>query len=461
MKNKFSFKTISFVFVISVCMLSCNLVEVGDIAPVNQLSEDQAITTVSQAQSVLIGTYGQIKGGLEIVCYYPGTAALMGGTMDPGPSAGTGEAAFKNNDPDPENFTIDAIYTKWYKVLNNANHIIEKTPLIQTNDVRKDEVIGEAKFIRALAHFYLLRFYGQFYDANSTFGIVLKDKPVRSATPQARATVKQCYDLILADLDDAIAKAPSFNKTVYASRQVAMAMKAKVLLYMKNYAEAASLAQQVIQSGAFQLEAKFSDVFIKKIVNTKEAMFQTPYDDKNDRGNKAFIMRSSYQPSPYYAGILLGDNRDTAALIRNANGTFRNKKFNGTVFNGQTLTADTEYFLRLAEMYLIQAEAIVRNNGNLADARSAVNTLRTRALMAPVTSNDKAELLQLIRREKILELGCESGEEWFDLVRYAVAGDLDIKTIKPGVTSPDKYILPIPYNSVQLSQGVVIQNPNY
>ncbi len=444
-----------------VCMLatSCELVDVSKIEPVNQLGEDQAITTINQAQSVLYGTYGQLKT-FALHTTSPGLYALLGGTLAPGASGGTTEASFRDNNVDPQNATLAGIYSQWYKVLNNTNHIIEKTAIIPTTDPRKESLIGEARFIRALSHFYLLRAFGQFYDMNSTYGIVLKEKPIQSADPQPRATVKECYDLILSDLDYAIAKAPSFKSTFYASKQASMALKAKVLLYMKRYTEAATLSAQVIAGGPIQLETAYGDIFTKKIVNTKEVLFQTPYDDKNDRNNKAFVFRSSYALSPAYITQMAGDKRATAALIT-VGTTIRNNKYNGTTFNGQTLTADTEYFLRLDEIYLVQAESIVRSNGNYDDARKAINAIRTRAGMPAIVSNVKTELLELIRIEKILELGAESGEEWFDMVRYAVEDNFDIKSVKPGVTSKDKYILPIPFNSVNLSNKVVIQNPNY
>ena len=442
-------------------MGSCSLVDVIDVEPINQLDENVAITTVPQAQNALLGTYGTMKTGLEAVVYYPASAALMGGTMDVGTSGGASETSFKNNDVDPQDFIVDAVYTKWYAVINNSNFIIEKAPLIETPDARRDEIVAEARFLRALGHFYLLRMYGHFYDYNSKYGIVIKSKPVRDAVPEPRSTVKQCFEFILADLDYAVQKGPLFSKTFYSSRQAAKALKAKVLLYTKQYGEAAKLAKEMIGEGPFKLEKSFHDIFVKKIVNTTEAIFQTPYDDKNDRNNKAFMFRSSYLPSKYYADIILGDYRDTAALVRNTNGTLRNRKFNNTTFNGQSLTADTEYFLRLAEIYLIQAEAVVRSGGDFQEARDAVNAIRKRAGVTEITSNDKAELLSLIRKEKILELGAESGEEWFDLVRFASEGDIDIKTIKPGVTSTDRYALPLPFSTVQLSKGVVEQNPGY
>lgn len=439
---------------------SCaKLTDVNNLKPVNQLSEDQAITSVSQAQSVLYGTYGLLKSS-EVFAYNPGLTCLRGLTMEPGSSGGATAAAYQNNEVPSDDYYADAVYTKFYQIINNANHIIEKAPLFKTVDPRRDQIVGEARFLRALCHFYLLRNQGYFFDLTSKYGVVLKKQPVRSAASEPRSSVQDSYDFILSDLDYSIANAPSFSKTFYASNQMAMGLKAKVLLYEKKYGEAASMAMQVIQSGKFQLETKYNEIFIKKIVNTKEVLFQTPYDDKNDRNNKAYVFRSSYLPSKYYADFMLGDSRDTSVLTR-TNGVLRNKKFNNTIFNGQSLTADTEYFLRLDEVYLIFAEATVRSDGNLEDAKNALNTIRTRVQMPNTTANTKAELLEAIRKEKIWELGAESGEEWFDLVRFATEGNLDIKTFKPGVASVTKYVLPMPKATVQLSNGVVEQNPGY
>ena len=444
-----------------VALSSCSkLTDVNNVQPINQLSEDEAITSVSKAQNVLYGTYGLLKGGLEIVAYTPGLTSLRGLTMDPGTSAGASEASYQNNEVDPQDYYLSAIYTKFYKVINNANQIIEKAPLIDTQDPRRDQIVGEARFIRALSHFYLLKMYGYFFDLSSQYGIVIKDKPITGAISEPRASVKATYDFILGDLDYAANHCASFTNTFYASKEAAMALEAKVFLYQKNYSKAADLAKQVIQSGKFQLETNYSDIFIKKIVNTKEVIFQTPYDDKNDRNNKAFIFRSSYLPSIFYANLLLGDNRDTAVLVR-ANGVLRNKKFNNTVFNGQSLTADTEYFLRLDEIYLILAEATVRSGGILTDATNNLNIIRSRVHMPNTTATTKAGILEAIRIEKMLELGAEDGEEWYDLVRYAVENNLSIATYKPGVKSVTRYVLPLPYQTVKLSNNVVVQNPGY
>lgn len=432
-------------------LAACNLVNVTDISPVNQLSEDEAITNIASAEKVLAGAYGQIRGGLELTAYSPGSAGQLGLTF-----GATGENVYVNNSVPSDDVYNSGIYTRWYKVINTTNHVIEKTVLLEVTTTRKDEIVAEARLLRALAHFYLLRFWGQFYKMDSPYGIVKRDRPVADANPLPRNTVKECYDLVMSDLDYAIEKATDFKQPVYGSKTLAKALKAKVLLYAGRYGEAAVLAQEVIVENKVRLEKTFGDVFKNKF-NSVEALFATPFDDKSERNNKPSIFRVTYTLTPEYRSMMANDARKAVAITT----VLGNGKFLGTTLNNLPLAADTEYFMRLAEVYLIRAEALVRSGGSFADARNAINAIRKRAVMPDIILDTKPGLLEAIRMEKIYELGGESGEEWFDMVRYAVEGDIIIGNIKPTVKSETQYILPIPLNTVQAGKGVVVQNPGY
>lgn len=444
---------------------SCNLVNVTDVLPVNKEFEETAITSVPDAQSVLHGTYGQLKG-VEYLDYFPGDAALLGLTMKPGPSARAEQTYFENNVKTDDSH-VDQLYTHSYKILNNTAHIIDKTAKLVSDDPRKEQIIAEAKCIRAMVHFYLLRSYGQFFKQDSKYGIALRDKPLTEVKAVPREGVKTTYDHILADLAYAAEKGPDMTDsasktrmTFYVTRWAALALKARVHLYNRQYSEAAEAAAAVIKSGKYALEAEYADIFTKKISGTKEVIFQLPFDDKQDRNNKAFMFRSYYVPSDYYVALMKTDKRNSAAIAVLANGTIRNNKFNGSVFNNSPLTADTEYFLRLDEMYLILAEAKARLNQPQA-ALEALNAIRKRARMPEVATTDKAALLEAVRIEKILEMGAESGEEWYDLIRYATEGNLKVSDYKPNVLTETRYILPLPFETVRLSNGVTEQNPGY
>ncbi|HEY9257711.1 RagB/SusD family nutrient uptake outer membrane protein [Chitinophaga sp.] len=436
---------------------SCKLVDVTDVSPVNQLEDANAITSVEKAQSALYGTYGILNGtGLAFNYYMPAAACLMGLTMDPGSDG----FDFANNNVPTNNYWLESMYTGGYKMINMTNHIITKTTALPGADPRKTRIIGEAKYLRAMSYFYLLRLFGEFYDTTSTYGLVLRLDPVKDAEAFPRSGVHAAYDQINKDLDEAILETGEFSSTFYASKIAARALKSKVLLYQQRYAEAAAMAQQVTMSTQRNLEDTFKTIFFKKIRDTKEAIFQTPFDAGTNINNKCFAFNSWYVPSAYYKAFMKGDRRDSMAIVVSGTRT-RNGKFIAGQVDGAPSNSDTEYFIRLAEIYLVQAEAIVRSGGSLEDARAALNKIRKRALMPDITLNDKAGLLNAIREEKVRELGAESGEEWYDLVRYASKGELDIKTFKPDFMGKQRYILPIPLKSIQASGKVVVQNQGY
>jgi starch-binding outer membrane protein, SusD/RagB family len=436
---------------------SCKLVNVTDVSPVNQLEDANAITTVEKAQSALYGTYGILNGSTLAFNYYmPAAASLMGLTMDP---VQDGFNYSENNVP-TDHYWLENMYTGGYKMINMSNHIITKTTALSGSDPRKTRIIGEAKFLRAMSNFYLLRLFGEFYDTTSAYGLVLRLDPVKDAEALPRSGVLATYDQINKDLDEAILETNEFSSTFYASKIAARSLKAKVLLYQQRYTEAAAMARQVTTTSQRSLEDTFKIIFSKKIKDTREVIFQTPYDAGTNINNKCYAFNAWFAPSAYYRAFMMGDRRDSMAIA--VNGTrVRNGKFLAGQVDGAPSNSDTEYFIRLAELYLIQAEAIVRSNGSLDEARSALNKIRKRAQMPDITLNDKAGLLKAIREEKIRELGAESGEEWYDLVRYASKGELDIKTFKPDFMGKERYILPIPLKSIQASGKIVVQNPGY
>ncbi|HVI44329.1 MAG TPA: RagB/SusD family nutrient uptake outer membrane protein [Chitinophaga sp.] len=444
-------------FASSLLFTACNLVNVTDVKPVNQLENDNAITSVEKAQSVLYGTYGLLNGtGLAFNYYMPAAASMMGLTMSPI----TDGFGFASNNVSTTDYMVERMYTTPYKMINMSNHIVTKTSALPGTDPRKTRIIGEAKFLRAMSYFYLLRLFGQFYDTTSQYGLVIRLDPVKDAEAIPRTGVKEAYAVINKDLDEAINETADFTSAFYASKIAARALKAKVLLYQQRYAEAAEMAKSVTASNQRNLEDTFKTIYLKKIRDTREVIFQTPFDASTNINNKCYAFNAWYGPSDYYTAFMKGDARDTMALKVKGTRT-TNNKFAAGLVDGAPSNADTEYFLRLAEVYLIQAEAIVRSGGSLADARAALNKVRKRALMPDVTADNAGTLLDLIRQEKIKELGAESGEEWYDLVRYANRGELDIKTFKPGFMGKDRYILPLPFNSINSSGKVVVQNPGY
>jgi hypothetical protein len=465
MKTRYLTYFVAGLFALS--LQACSLVDVTDIEPPFKLSEENVITDVPSANKVLTGAYAQLHT-FDMLVTEPAITGCMGLSFDVSTSGGSTYQQFADNDIKADNSQLNGIYTGWYYLINISSHVIEKTSQLTTTEPRKNEIIAEASFLRALGHFSVLRLYGQFFDTASEYGIVTWDAPVKDVVAKPRSTVSESYAQIEKDLKVAIANAPQYTTGKYASKQAANMLLAKVYLYKKDYAQAAQYAAATIdQRGNAKLEDKFADVFIKNF-NSKEALLTPPFDDKSERNNKAFAFRSYVLPKMSYFNSLAGDPRQTVVVTFTTTPPVatRNGKFTNTVSaSGQALTANTEYFLRLSEAYLILAEALIRsgNPADLAKGRDMINVIRGRAgaTLIPATVQTKAELLQAVLKEKQLELGCESGEEWYDLVRFMVEGDINIASYKPNVNSKIRYIVPIPLTTIKAGNNVVKQNPGY
>jgi hypothetical protein len=123
-------------------------------------------------------------------------------------------------------------------------------------------------------------------------------------------------------------------------------------------------------------------------------------------------------------------------------------------------SGNTIYHLRLAEIYLIHAEAVVRSNGDPLIALGSLNAIRLRAGVDAKEYVDDATLLEDIRKEKLLELFFENGEPLFDLVRYDVLGNIETSAVKPTLISENQFVLPLPAD-VLIGNTNLVQNPGY
>lgn len=415
----------------------------------------------------------------------------MSGIMEPNAFYNTGPESrgYLNNNPNATDAEDNlAAYTRMYDIINRANWLIEKVESLAEENFptpgRKSGIIGEAKALRATANFYLLRLWGQFYDTNSPYGIALRDMPARSAEVFPRSTVSETYDAIIADLDDAIASAPGTIEKFYTSSTYARGLKAKALLYMGDYPAAATLAQDVIanSSGDYALSPTYGEIFLDHstpaLFNASEVVFGSRGTPDEGLGIGNFTgFYATVRPSYLTFG-------EGSLDVGGQNITHDGDRITTTVFSGpigldtykyatDDVGSDYEmiYHLRMAEVYLIYAEAAARAAGSVTtEALNALNEVRLRA-GATTTGGDGFEtypasigydqFLEAVRIEKYVELGIESGEEWFDLVRYHFVDGFDVTTVKPTATDPDKFILPIAQVTIDAGGGVVEQNPTY
>lgn len=445
---------------------SCKLTDVTDLKPENKLDESTVVVDIPSAEKLLAGAYYSLRDE-PMANQTPFFVGMMGLNVT---ETRVSSAVYLNNNVPPNNANLNSnLYGGPYQLIQTANFVILKTGALTVTDPRKAQIIAEAKFLRALGHFYILRLFGQFWDVASPYGIEIKDIP--NSPIAARAGVKASYEFILADLDAAISDCPEYKTGVmkgYATKLAAKALKARVLLYEKKYAEAAILAKEVM-SGPSVLSADFVNLFTKEKYNADEVLLASiTFANNNsvyyENGKSYYWTSGGYKLTSRYTELLRQDARKSI-IVRTSTDPVDLLKWRG---NGKFSTGvegsrnDTEYYLRLAEVYLIYAEAETRRaGGNLEDALKVLNTLHTKRGNPEVTAYGQKDLLDLIRKEKELELGGESGEDWYDIVRYIKNGDLQAAAVKQSLTDENKLILPIPQVSVDASNYLIKQNPGY
>ncbi len=452
---------------------SCSI---DDIKPINQLTEENAIRDATSAQAVLNGVYDL---GREFeVSYFPLYLAAYG---NEGRIVGNGLSSsqgFNTNEVPIQNIYLTNIYNGFYKIINLSNFLIQELEAgkaIDISDARKSEMISEAKFQRAFSYFNLLRYFGQFYDVNSTYGVVVRTEFANEIVAQSRNSVKEVYAQIQSDLQYASDNGPVDVNHYYSGSLAAKALLAKVELYLGNFDISATLAEEVINNGeGYTLETDYASIFLNSF-DSSEVIF-APFSGKDSEGGSqmALINRTTYSESLRSLADAQVGASDDGALIDAGSGydprfsyaysddsqgiNTQGKYPFGTTSGGRN---NTIYHLRLGEFYLIHAEAEARRDGgDLNAALESLNTIRLRAGVAEKTLSNKAALLEDIRQEKLLELFFENGEPWFDVVRYDVLGNLNASTVKATLTSKDKFILPMT-SQVRTGNTNIVQNPGY
>lgn len=387
-----------------------------------------------------------------------------------------------------DNLTEGSSGTYWdesYKALNAANGVIKGVnalPDAKFTANRKNEILAQARFIRAYAHFKLLAFYAEWYKIGSTQGVLLREELSNLTNiNKARSTVKDSYDFILADLNEAIVNAPASNPNYYVTKWAAMALKMRVLMCRAgatDYTEVINLANTIMQSSPFVLEGKVEDIFHKNGLASKEVILglkpqalqmTDPYSKSKQYwpgSSSLYVAKSAlkdlYANDPRQAWVIGTANPSTSSP-----NTFYFTKF----YQQNTLpseVSETDYALRLTEVYLLKAEAIVRSGGNLADARLLVHQIQDKAGITAVTNNipyltvenavSPATLLVEIYKETAKSLVAEDGIEWLSLLRLPFA---TVQQMRPTITSQIQYIIPVPRNEFIYNPSFGEQNTGY
>lgn len=337
---------------------------------------------------------------------------------------------------------------------------------------KADQYIGESKYIRSLCYFYLVNLWAQPYGFtadNSHLGVPLTltaaTDPFASSNNLPRATVKQVYDQIEADLLDAEAKLPAsypdpFNQVARATKGSARALLSRLYLYKADYVKANTYADLVISSGKYALQPSLANVF-QTYTSTESISSVAMSGGDNPNTNNSLGQHYGINPGR-------GDVNITADYVSQLN-TNTDKRYTTLtkIYNGSTwstkypgLTIDYVPIIRYAEVILIKAEALARTGpGISAPALALVQQVRDRSTGGLLVVTTQQQLIDAILKEKRIELAFE-GQNYFDLQR--TKQDLPAHGF---VTSIIPYgsnlrVLPIPTYDLQKNPNLV-PNPGY
>jgi len=349
----------------------------------------------------------------------------------------------------PENSAVEGIWNAIYNTINTANSVIVKVPgMSDMTDEEKNSALGELYFIRALCHFNLVNLYG---------AIPIKLTPTVGTTSlnAARNSVDEVYSQIITDLTFAKQNlvASSSNK-VRASKFAAEALLARVYLYQKDYDLAYENANDVILNGGYSLLENYADVFADD--GSAETIFELDFasDDRNRIAEYNFpkTLNGRYEVAPsasFIASFESSDTRKEVTIGVDGSNYYAKK------YDDLSTGADNVIILRLAEMYLIRAEAQTHmENPVIKNIQDDINAIRNRAGLENTSASTLSALITVIEEERRLEFAFE-GHRWFDLVRTGRATQ-----VVDGLDDINMTLYPIPLSEMQ-TNNLMTQNPGY
>jgi starch-binding outer membrane protein, SusD/RagB family len=429
-----------------------------DVEPVTTVDATNALKTSGDVQGALIGAYATFGG----INFYGGRIFVMSELLADYNEliwAGTfqGMTQIYNKAITVDNGFATASWLAGYSTINAANTVLSALDLVVA--ASKNRVEGEAKFIRAASYFQLVKMYAKDWSNGSPAnndGVPLVLTPVKlfsDADKVPRAKVSAVYAQIIQDLTDAETKLPSSN-TVFATKNAAAAMLARVYLQQGDYTNARNAANRVINSNRFALVSYYPDVFpynnAQPFANSTEVVlalqvsvtqgvndFQT-FFSADGRGDITI-------DAPHFDLYEGGDQR--LDLFYSSGGSVYTGKNDNVYANVQTI--------RLAEMYLIRAEANFRLGTTVgADPVDDINEIRGRVGLSPKLTLTLDEILL----ERKLELAFE-GFNLDDIKRLGVTTGYFSGGGGLPHTSP-KLVLPIPDREIRVNPNLT-QNEGY
>lgn len=453
MKSTLSITNIA-ILASSFFLIACESFVEGNL-PDDRIATPTVFANDNTALDAMQGIYNQLfnaafsSGGSSSVTFISGLSA----DVFMATSSNQANIEFLQNEITIQNSKNLSIWNSIYHIIYQTNAILEGIKDSNTlSDFIVERLKGEASFVRAFCYFYLVNLYGD------VPLILTTDYSVN--TLASRENLDVVYSHIISDLEisiDALEAEYEDKERTHANRYAAIALLARVHLYLKNWEQSELLSSEVIQEIAiYDIQEDLDAVFL---ANSKEGIWQiSPLGSgegfgHTNEGNQ-FIITSAFSNAVALSDNFMsiweaGDKRSEQWIGEiEVNGEFYYYPDKYKIQFSNSNSGITEYsmVLRLAEQYLIRAEARIQL-GDLQGAISDLDVLRKRAntplisVINPTASSE--ELKELLIKERRKELFTEWGHRWMDLKRLNNAGRTLGKT-KDGTIEPTDLLYPIP-----------------
>lgn len=479
-----------------------------DLAPENERLSEEYWTSKEDVQNTMMSCYSRLRECQELM--------LQWGEMRADVLVLTGKQGENLTKMNKQNLTSDNDLVKWnsfYKVINAANAIIQYGPGVLQKDPlfteeASDQFVAEAKTVRALAYFYLIRTFRDVPLITDAYLLDIQE------LKQPKTPEKEIIDRIILDLQWSLKRlnvsySLTWENKCRATRWAAQTLLADIYLWNEQYKECMDACQLIMNSERFRLvgatqdeeeeedetnREKWFDIFYPGL--TDESIWELYYDYENNQRNNLFnrfIDGGFYKMNTKLADEFGAD--ENAGDVRGLNNTYIKDnliwKYVGITNDGNTkrsgASASPNWILyRYADVVLMYAEACTMYQNNEKYrllAMNAINLIRNRAGVTALKEDEvltmsERDLLQIILNERKKEFVAE-GKRWYDLVRIAKKNDyltykqmvVDIllenvpmaeKAIyQTKLSNPYSLYLPIYKNEIDMGKGVLVQNPAY
>ncbi|QQU02173.1 RagB/SusD family nutrient uptake outer membrane protein [Myroides odoratus] len=452
-------KKIIYILCLYFIYTSCeNFTEID--SPVTVIPSQEVFNDYQTAQASLAHIYSKLFSDVLVTGSTSGIGILMGAYSDELTYYNTSSpsVSFYNNQVTPTDFTLTSLWDKSYNLIYATNSII--TGVKNSNKLNTEQkkiLLGEAYFLRAYIHYFILELFGKAPYITST------DFTINSKVS------KLTEDLYLSQLEDDlqisynyldnVPLTPLRTKPSYLSCQ---SLLAKVNLLKGNWSQAIKFCNDIINSSDLKIENNLDIVFLKE---SQETIWQlsNPTNGGNTLEATSYIFIST--PPPLFSlneklieSFELNDLRKEkwiGTLSNNTNTYAYSYKYKQNKNTANSLEHSIQ--LRLAEIYLIRAESYIQSN-QIELGIQDINTIRNRANLTAIQTNNTIDAMTFLEQEKRHELFCEQGHRFFDLKRW---NKLDSALKSKSSWYSHFKNLPLPEKELLLNPNLNPQNNGY